>query len=149
LRDAEARACAGLAEEDRDMSPFSHAADIQSVSPRHEEPKGERGTPTAVGRAQDRMPTRLVGATVVFGAKPGLTAEWLQRIVDCHLARNAAVGHDMSEMPDCPLVPRGAQATVRSAGGGFAVDVRADDDKTAAEILQRAQRIKKPGVASL
>ena len=33
-----------------------------------------------------------VGATVVFRAVPGMTAEWLQRVVDCHLARAAAVG---------------------------------------------------------
>jgi hypothetical protein len=85
--------------------------------------------------------TRDAGATIVFRATPGLTVEWLQRIVDCHLARNSAVGHDMPEMAYCPLVPRGAQAKVRSVGDGFAVDVRADDAETAEEIWRRAQQI--------
>jgi hypothetical protein len=132
LVDAEARACAGLSDEDRDISPFEHGVDIKSVSQLREETKaGGKGQAT----------TRDAGATIVIRAVPGLTAEWLQRIVDCHLARNAAVGHDMPEMTECPLVPNGAQAKVRSVGDGFAVDVRADDSKTAAEIWQRAQEL--------
>jgi hypothetical protein len=130
LRDAEARACVGLSDEDRDSSPFAHGADIQSVS-RFREDK-------MLGRNKT---TRDAGATIVFRATPGLTAEWLQRDIDCHLQRNSAVGNDMPEMAYCPLVPRGAQATVRSVGDGFAVDVHADDTKAAAEIWRRAQQI--------
>jgi hypothetical protein len=130
LADAEARACTGLSDEDRDMSPFAHGADIRSVSQFREE--------TVAAKSKT---TRDAGATIVFRATPGLTAEWLQRIIECHLARNSAVGHDMPEMAYCPLVPRGAQATVRSVGDGFAVDVRADDAQTAAEIWRRAQQI--------
>ncbi len=132
LVDAETRECAGLSEEDRDTSPFAHGADIQSVSQFREETKaGGKGPAT----------TRDAGATIVIRAVPGLTAEWLQRVVDCHLARNAAVGHDMPEMAECPLVPNGAQAKVRSVGDGFAVDVRADEPKAAAEIWRRAQEL--------
>jgi hypothetical protein len=130
LRDAEARACVELDAADRDVSPFAHGADIRSVSQFREE--------KLVGK---NKVARDVGATVVFRATPGLTSEWLQRIIDCHVARNAAVGHDMPEMAYCPLVPRGAQATVRSVGDGFAVDVRADDAETAAEIWRRAQQL--------
>ena len=79
-----------------------------------------------------------VGVTVVFRAVPGLTAEWLQRVMDCHVARAAAVGHDMPEMAYCPLVPNGAKANVTSAGNGFAVNVFADDAATIAQIKQRA-----------
>lgn len=130
LRDAEAQACAGLTDDDRDMSPFAHAADIRSVSQFKEQ--------TKVGRSEVE---REAGATIVFRATPGLTQEWLQRIVNCHLARNAAVGHDMAEMPYCPLVPRGAKAVVRSVEGGFAVDISADDPPGAAEIWRRAQQL--------
>jgi hypothetical protein len=133
LQNAEAQGCAGLSDEDRDMSPFGHVADIRSVS----ELKAD-----VTGRTGKIKTGSTAGATIVFGAVPGLTQEWLQRIVNCHLARNAAVGHDMAEMPYCPLVPRGAQATVRSVGDGFAVDVRADDAQSAAEIWQRAQQLK-------
>ena len=78
---------------------------------------------------------------MTLNAVRGLTQEWLQRLVNCHLARNAAVGHEMPEMPYCPLVPRGATAQVRSVGDGFAVDIQADDSDAAGEILRRAQAL--------
>ena len=132
LVDAEAHACVGLSEDDRDMSPFHHREDIESVSPLVEEVKAGKGTTK-----------KEVGTTIVFRAVPGLTAEWLQRVVDCHLARAAAVGHDMPEMPYCPLVPKGAKAKVTSVGNGFAVNVSADDAATIAEIKKRAETLKK------
>ena len=132
LKDAEAQACSGLADEDRDDSPFDYKEDVRSVS----ELKGE--IPNVGGKTKVE---RTVGATVVVNAVPGLTQEWLQRVVNCHLARNAAVGHDMKEMPNCPLVPRGAQATVRSTGDAFAVDIRSDNAEGGKEIWQRAQKL--------
>jgi hypothetical protein len=83
----------------------------------------------------------LAGAAIVFRAVPGLTAEWLQRIIDCHLARNAAVGYEMPEMADCPLALPGISAKVVSSGDGFAAQVRSGQDSTAAEIWRRAQQI--------
>jgi hypothetical protein len=127
LADAETRACSGVPEEDRDMSPFHHREDIESVSPLVEEVKSGKG-----------VVKKEIGATIVFRAVPGLTAEWLQRVVDCHLARAAAMGHDMPEMSYCPLVPKGAKAKVASAGNGFAVNVSAEDSATIAEIKTRA-----------
>lgn len=130
LRAAEANACAGIPENDRVMSPLEHGADIASVDPLIARSSGSKA-----------ISSRQVGATVTFRATPGLTAEWLQREVDCHLARNAALGHVAPEMPDCPLVPRGVVAHVRSVGNGFAVDVESDDTGTAQEIFARAQRL--------
>jgi hypothetical protein len=132
LRKAEAHACAGIAPADRDMSPFEHADDIESVAPlklsEHEAPH--------------RMPHELVvGAVVVFREVPGMTREWLQRVIVCHLARNASLGHDVPEMPNCPLVPKGATAAVSSTGSGFAVAIESSDPATAKDILARAQRL--------
>ena len=130
LRGAEARACVGISPEDRDGSPFDHTADIESVAPLKE------------WRRRNRWQyEEMVGATVTFRAVPGLTAEWLQRVVDCHLARNASLGHVVPEMPDCPLVPEGATATVSSTGRGFAVAIRSNDPAAAKEILARAERL--------
>jgi hypothetical protein len=139
LRTAESRACSGIPEEDRDESPFAHREDIRSVAPLNEQVMSGR-----------TVSTRLAGAQVVFSAVPGMTAEWLQRIVDCHLARNAAIGHDMSgtEMTYCPLTLRGAQAKVRSVGDGFAVEIRADDAETSKGILQRAESLRPSAVAT-
>jgi hypothetical protein len=137
LRDAEARECAGIEPDDRDISPFEHTEDIISITPLTQQ----------AGSRETRSTERTVGAVVTFRAVPGMTAEWLQRVVDCHLARNASLGHAMPEMPDCPLVPRGAQARVRSTGDGFAVEIRSDDEATAREILERAKRLRPDAVA--
>ena len=133
LREAEARACAGLRPADRDMSPFEHTDDIMAVVP--------LVIPAANARAA--LPNeRTIGASITFRAVPGMTAEWLQRVVDCHLARNAALGHVVPEMPTCPLVPRGVRAQVRSVGNGFAVEVSSEEPATAREILSRAQELR-------
>lgn len=131
LAAAEETACKGIAPDDRDMSPFEHPEDIASVEPHVRTRGGGKG-----GRV-----TTVNGATVTFLAVPGMTAEWLQRVVDCHLTRNAALGHDVPEMPDCPLVPKGAEAKVSSTGTGFAVDIWADEAETGDEILARARRL--------
>lgn len=132
LRNAEARACARLSPDDRDMSPFAHTEDIVKV---------QRLTVGDLAGDTASSIERTVGATVTFRAVRGMTAEWLQALVDCHLARNAALGHVVPSMPDCPLVPRGVTAQVESTGSGFAVELRADDRATASEVLARAERL--------
>jgi hypothetical protein len=132
LRDAEARACVGISEEDRDASPFTHREDIARVRP-------------LIERSGPRSMPRTVGAVVTFVAVPGMSVAWVQRVVDCHLARNAALGHVVPEMPNCPLVPKGVSARVTAMPGGFEVAVRAEsafDQETAGEVLRRAQALK-------
>ncbi len=129
LRDAEARACTGIAVEDRDQSPFQHREDIASVEPLNVLQGGKQAT------------DRLEGAVIVFRALPGMTAQWLQRVIDCHLARNAALGHDVPEMPYCPLVPKDVTASVTPTANGFAVAVRANDAATANEVLRRSRQL--------
>lgn len=131
LRDVEAKECAGLDESDIATSPFYHREDIAEVS--RVSRTVQRGRQTA---------TEEVGGRVVFRAVPGMTAEWLQRLVDCHLARAAAVGHSMPEMPYCPLVPKGVKATAVSVGDGFAVEMTSDDPASDAEVWRRVQALK-------
>jgi hypothetical protein len=108
------------------MSPFHHREDIRRVEPLREKVYGG-STPG------------LQGATVTFRAVPGLSAEWLQRLVSCHIARNGSMGHAMPEMSYCPLALKGVTASVTSTGDGFAVTIVAKDSDTAAEVLRRAQ----------
>jgi len=128
LRAVEERACAGLAPDDRDVSPFSHRGDILGVSP------------LAAGPAP-RREASVEGATVLFRPVPGLTVAELQQLVDCHLARNATIGYETvtGEMGGCLLTQQGTRATVRALDGGFAVDVTADDADARHEIWRRAQ----------
>jgi hypothetical protein len=132
LRDAESRACAGISESDRDQSPFEHREDLVSVEPLFVHPVKSDGS-QALGSA--------VGASLKFRALPGMTTEWLQRVIECHTARNAAMGYAMPEMKDCPLMLKGVTATVSSTGDGFAVAVRSDDVETAIEIQKRAKEL--------
>lgn len=128
LRDAEAKSCVGISDADRNMSPFEHREDIASVEPLN----------VGVTSGKNQY-TRMQGAIITFRAVPGMTAQWLQRVVDCHLARNAALGHNVPEMPSCPLVPKGVTAKVTATDTGFAVAVQSDDSATAQEVLRRAQ----------
>ena len=127
LRDAEARACKNVPEGDRDVSPFYHRDDIVSAGPFSE------------GLALGAQ--RVIGAEVVFASLPGMTPEWLQRVVDCHLARNSVLGAAAKEMPYCPLAVPLVKAAVRSAGSGFAVDITSNDESSVKEVLARAQRL--------
>lgn len=130
LRDAEAKACANVAEEDRDISPFARrdevvAADELTV----EEVRGDTKT-----RA-------LKGASVTMQAVPGLSQDYLQRVVDCHLARNASMGFAMQEWDFDPLSVKGASATVQAVDGGFRVDIQGEDKASIAEIAKRADAL--------
>lgn len=129
LRDAEARACVGISEGDRDTSPFEHREDVVSVAP-------------LLGGASGRGTTaHEVGVVVTMRAVPGLTVERLQHLVDCHVARAAALGHAMPEMQHCPLVPLGIErAIVSTASGGLAVDILASP-AALPEVRRRANSL--------
>lgn len=132
LREAEAKACVGVDPDDRDMSPFVHTEDIVNVEPLVESRRaGSASPPEDV----------VVGVRVWFASVPGLSKPRLERQVACHLARNATLGHNLPEMPDCPLVPNGASARVVTEGSGIGVEIRADDPKTTADIIARANRL--------
>jgi hypothetical protein len=115
LRRAEAEACVGISSMDRDMSPLRHREEVLAVSD---------------------IPD---GARLEIGPTPGLDEEKLQRLVDCHLARNAAVGWEMPEMSYCPLAVRGATAHASKTDKGFAVEVHGGEPETVATIRTRAQ----------
>ena len=128
LRAAEASACAGVAPQDQDLSPFAHREDIVRTEP-------------LLTPGGSKSPPRQVGITVLFRAVPGLTSEWLQRLIDCHIARNAVLGHNAPEMAYCPLAVRGVAAHVRSEHGGYAVALRADEQESINAIRQRVNDI--------
>ena len=111
------------------MSPFAHREDIAGVEELKASDSPKSGMP------------RLEGTTITFRAMPGMTAQWLQRVVDCHIARNASLGHDVPEMLYCPLVPKNVTAMVTATDKGFAVAVRSKDAEVAREILRRANAL--------
>ena len=136
LGDAEKSACQGVSEPDRDISPFLHRESIAEVRP-----LTRTAAPFDGAYSGEHATEEAAGATIVLLPAAGLTAERLQRIVQCHIARNAALGNNLREMPLCPLVPKGVTATATSTGNGFAVNISSDDKGTAAEILRRARAL--------
>lgn len=127
LVEAERTACADVAEPDRDLSLFDHTEDIVEVSPLKDYDFGAR-----IPHAQ------LVGAVIAFRAVRGLTAQRLEQIVRCHLARDAAV---KDALPDGPLVLEGVEAHVVPDGPRFNLELRSTRTATAKELLARAQQL--------
>jgi len=123
LREAEKRYCAGVSEYDRSVSPFFHIHDIRGVEP--------VTTPTGA----------LSGIVVSFKNIRGMTLDRIQSIVNCHIARDTALGHDVPEMADCPLVPR-VHAIVFRGDEGIVVRIMADDDAAAKQLERCSTLIK-------
>jgi hypothetical protein len=78
---------------------------------------------------------------VTLRASPGLTPEWLQRLVNCDLARGGALADSVPELSNSPLAFRGASGHVRSTGDGFAIEISSDRQRIAREILASAERL--------
>jgi hypothetical protein len=113
LRVVEERACADIPEIHRDFSPFFHGDHIAGAE------IGDSGP-----------------VVVHFDQIPKTTAEGLQRLVDCHLARNAAMGFEMEEMDYCPLGVAGVSATVVATDAGLDIQLDAEDEARAAVVTR-------------
>jgi hypothetical protein len=113
LRDAEARTCVGVPPADRDVSPFFHVEDIVRIDK------------VAVDSSRDV----LTGAKVLFRQLPGMTPALLQKILDCHLARNAVVGYATARAEGSPLAAPGLIVFVSPVADGLAVDVRPSESE--------------------
>ncbi|HVV16452.1 MAG TPA: hypothetical protein VHH90_04545 [Polyangia bacterium] len=123
LRDAEARACVGVPDAERDISPFLHLEDIVVVEPIEVDQKGDT----------------LSGVRVVFRPLPNMTADWLQHVVDCHLARNAVIGYPAASKDSCPLQVRNVTALVHPVPAGLAVDIRPRNPVASREVHIRTR----------
>jgi hypothetical protein len=66
------RACAGVPEDERQLGLQAHPERIDRVEPLR-----------APLNAKS-MFTTIIGTTVYVRATPGVSTEWLQRVVDCH-----------------------------------------------------------------
>lgn len=122
LRDAEARACQSIPDAERDTSPFFHVEDIVSIE----------HIPVDVGQ------NVLSGRRVVFRALPGMTKEWLQRLMDCHVARNAAFGYGHGhDLAYCPLAVKAVTARVTDHPLGWSIDLRPDSQEAAHELRRK------------
>jgi len=72
------------------------------------------------------------GAEVFVPAQPGLTSEWLQRVVTFEIAAG-----------ECDFGTPNVTVSVLSAGSGFSLRIAGWNDRAAGEILQRARNLVK------
>jgi hypothetical protein len=93
-----------------------------------------------------KLTPRLLGAVVQVRATPGMTAEWLERVLQCDAARQ---GPSASCTPEaCPLAPAGASRNVTPTPTGFAIALRSRDLDVAHEIDRRARGFARPAQPS-
>jgi hypothetical protein len=131
LRAAEARACAGLTEDQ--PNPFSRREDIMSISIIEEPSVSVLGTADTL---------KTVGTRVELRARPGMTTAELQRTVDCQIAR-ARVSGPVPGDEHTPLAVEGVDAVVSATADSFIVELRSDDPGTVQEIIRRAKALKR------
>jgi hypothetical protein len=125
LRANAASACADVPEAERDAGPFVHGDRI-----------------VAVEEVQDRVfpkaPLRPFGVAVTIRATPGMTEQWLGRIIQCHVAHHAAVGTSADNQAS-PLLTDGVHIHVSPTAVGFKVSITSADADTAQSVITRAQ----------
>lgn len=124
VRAAEGTACAGLGDDDRDVTPFFYRDDVIDVQPL----RGHDGA----------LPGRLEGAAVTFRRVEGLSPERMQRLVDCQIARDAALEYRVPEVGWCPLAVAGTLARVAVSESGLEVRIVAANADAATETYVRA-----------
>jgi len=128
LRDAEQVACYGVPDADRVQGPFAHpdrVTGIEIVRDRGVFPKG---------------PLEPVGVAVDLRAEPGMTQQWLGRVVACHVAHVAVEGADAQPSP---LSVANTQVSVTSTAVGFRVTVKAmsHDRDVAYSLVNKGQEL--------
>jgi hypothetical protein len=126
LRDEEQSACYQVPDAERAQGPFGNAeriAGVEIVRDRGVFPKG---------------PLVPVGVAVSLRAEPGMTQQWLGRLIACHMAHVAVVGHESGASP---LSVAHTQVAVSSTATGFRVTVTSRDRDVARLVLDKGQEL--------
>jgi hypothetical protein len=94
-------------------------------------------------RANERLDESTIalgnGARIVLAARPFANSAWLESVIACHLARNAAQGK-VSHASSSPLDVEGIVVVVTGwTPGELAVDITSPRTDRAEEILTRAR----------
>lgn len=124
LRVAEQAACTDVPDSDRDLGVFARRDRIVSVDEVRESvfPK-----PLA--------PKQLRGIVVSIRATPGVTEQWIGRVIQCQVAHYAVIGTS-AVPPASPLLTNGVQISVSSTPAGFRVSITSPDIDIARQLLQ-------------
>jgi hypothetical protein len=121
----EAALCAGVAEAARDRGPFGLGARVVRVEALHQV-------------VSPKAPAPLAGAALYLDATPGLTEQWIDRVIECNLAHRATAG---TQDTANPLAVENATIRVSPTMAGFRIAVTSTDPAVAADVLRRGQSL--------
>jgi hypothetical protein len=126
LRDAEVSACIEVPDADRDGGPFAHRDLIQYV----EEVRD---------RLYPKQMAQTFGIAVYVRATPGITEQWLGRVIKCHQAHLAVAGS--SDNAADPLVRADVRIKIDSTPEGFRVAITSPDLDVARDLVARGNAL--------
>lgn len=134
-RAAEAHSCVGISDPVHRAHPIFQPELVSQVTPLYREERHGRATFT-----------RVRGAEIHVRATPSVTAQWLQRSLECHIARRELGRVSHNDVPNDPVyLPAGpASVHVREARDGFVVVLEGRDAAHAREVLSRARALVTP-----
>jgi hypothetical protein len=123
---------------DSDLATILNGRAVQGVAPLY----------STIDANKSGEQSQLRGAVLTIGALPGVTAEWLDRELECHGAR-LTLGR-VHSTPEDPFWLPGSTVDidVRPAKDGFVVGVAGYSTADARQILDRAQAFAKTGRVS-
>lgn len=133
---AEPAVCTGLTDKDREILARLPTDLVERVQPLN----GPAEDAEATAAPQESLnlaakPAVLRGAALSVRPVSGLSAERLQRIVECGLTRAAV------PQSDWPVVTPATSVRVRSGGDSFVVQLWTKAGKDAQEVLAAAQKL--------
>jgi hypothetical protein len=127
MRRAEQAACFEVPDGERDAGPFARRDQIVAVEVLRE-------------RLFPKAPPQKVGVAVYLRASPGMTEQWIGRVIECHLAHRAVVGARVAEQA-CPLSLEEARVGVSSTFAGFRVAITSKDLAVARSLIERCSAL--------
>lgn len=118
----EERACADVPVDERDRGLLAHRERVAGVEAleRHYNPK------------TNSQPS---GAAIVVRAAPGVTEQWLDRVIECHVVHAARAGAERTD----PLAVEDTTVAVTPTATGFRIAITADSPVRAREVIARAR----------
>jgi hypothetical protein len=129
---AERLACADVSEAERDLGPFAPHDRVVRVEP--------------VNRVvSPKAPAPLAGVALYVRATPGLTEQWVDRVIECHVAHHAAhraeTGAPVADDVGCPLAVDDTRIAVSPTSTGFRVAITSPDPEVARELLEKGRAL--------
>jgi hypothetical protein len=115
-------------DDDKTVAPVISGSAVVGVQPLYSKSGGGKSGPEF----------ELRGATLSVTSLPGVTAEWLDRVLECHGAK-ATLGHSQTASDDPFWLPdTTVDIDVRDAKDGFAIAITGFSSDDARQILARA-----------